>query len=215
LIGPNGAGKTTLLNLISGLYKCDKGDIYICGKNVTTTPPYKRARMGLARTFQQPRFMQRSSIRDNLLVGTDLANQIGYFRSFFGVKGADFESELEELLEIVGFKINWNDDILSLPYGQRKLLEIVRAMLAHPKIALIDEPAAGLNDIEIERVIKMIELMKKKEMAIVLIEHKMDMVMNICNNILVLNFGKVIAYGKPKEVALDPMVQEAYLGRKK
>jgi branched-chain amino acid transport system ATP-binding protein len=212
LIGPNGAGKTTLLNLISGIYEVDSGQIFFEEKEITHLPAHKRARLGLGRTFQSPRFMNRASIKDNLELGTDLRNQFSYTQSFFGKKGADFYSELEELMEIAGFTFDWNEHITSLPYGQQKLLEIVRAMLAHPIVILVDEPAAGLNKQEQERVSLLLRKAVDSGMGVVLIEHSMEMVMNICDNITVLNFGEVIAKGKPQEIATNPQVIEAYLG---
>lgn len=216
LIGPNGAGKTTLLNLISGIYSVDKGKIYFLGKDVTNVPSHDRARMGLGRTFQSPRFLQRSSIRENLLLGTDLADQLGYWHSFMGKKGSDFEGELKELMEVAGFTFNWDDEISALPYGQRKLLEIVRSMLAHPKVMLVDEPAAGLNSREIDNAMALLNLAaKERKIGVVLIEHSMDMVMNICHEITVISFGKVIGEGTPEQVSSNEAVIEAYLGRKK
>lgn len=213
LIGPNGAGKSTMLNLISGIYNVDKGSIYFEGKNVTQEPSYKRSRMGIARTFQSPRFMHRSSIRDNMLIGIDLGQQHSYWQSFYGKKGRDLEEEIKEYLEIAELSIDWDEDIMSLPYGHKKMLEIVRALLSNPKIMLVDEPAAGLNDGEIARSIKLLEYAtKKKNIGVVLIEHKMEMVMNICRDIVVLNFGRVIANDIPQKVATCPAVIQAYLG---
>jgi len=114
LIGPNGAGKTTLLNLISGIYTVDDGKIHFGDTEVTHMASYDRAKLGLARTFQSPRFLQRSSIRDNLLLGTDLADHLGYVKSFFGVKGTDLNKELKELMDIAGFTFDWDEDIASL-----------------------------------------------------------------------------------------------------
>ena len=213
LIGPNGAGKTTLLNLISGIYDCDGGSIYIGDMNVTKMPAHNRPHLGLARTFQTPRFLQRSSIRDNLLLGTDLADKMQYLKSFFGFKGYPFEKDLDELMEIAGFRFDWNEDILSIPYGQRKRLEIVRALLTHPKVMLVDEPAAGLISGELKRVVDLLRFAASRDVGVVLIEHRMDMVMNTCHNIVVLNFGVVIAKGTPDEVSSNPDVIEAYLGR--
>lgn len=212
LIGPNGAGKTTLLNLISGIYDVDGGNIFFNGKDVTKLPTHVRAKMGIGRTFQSPRFMNRASIEDNLKVGTDLLNQFGYIQSFFGKKGHDFMKNLEELMEIAGFTFDWQDQITSLPYGQQKLLEIVRAMLAQPKLILVDEPAAGLNKQEQERASQLLFHAVKKGVGVVLIEHSMDMVMSICDRITVLSFGKVIAEGLPVEIANNQQVIEAYLG---
>lgn len=213
LIGPNGAGKSTLMNIISGIYTPDKGSIYLDEKDITKVPPYTRARMGIGRTFQTPRFLQRSNIRDNLLIGTDLANQMGYMNSLFGKKGADFETELAELMVVANFTFDWSEDISSLPFGKLKLLEIVRTMLGHPRIMLVDEPAAGLNNKEIEYAMDLLNLASKKRgIGVLLIEHSMDMIMDICEDIVVLNFGEVIAMGGPEAISSNPLVIEAYLG---
>ena len=214
LIGPNGAGKTTTLNLISGLYTCDTGKVYLDGEDVTSVSAYNRARKGLARTFQTPRFLTRSTIAENMKLGTDLADQMSFLSSFFGKKGCNFLDEVDELMEIAELKVDWNDDISSLAYGQMKRLEIIRGLLTHPKVMLVDEPAAGLNAKELEKSVALIRHAAKKGVAIVLIEHKMDMIMNVCDNITVLNFGKMIAYGTPDEVSSNEEVIEAYLGRK-
>ena len=214
LIGPNGAGKTTLLNLISGIYDVDSGQIIFNGQDVTKLPTHKRARMGIGRTFQSPRFMNRANIEDNLKVGTDLLNQFGYIQSFFGKKGHDFLADLNELMEIAGFTFDWEDQITALPYGQQKLLEIVRAMLSHPKVILVDEPAAGLNNKEIEYLMDILRMAAKKmNIGVLVIEHSMDMIMDLCETIAVLNFGELIADGTPAEISNNTAVIEAYLGR--
>lgn len=214
LIGPNGAGKSTTLNLISGLYACDTGKVFLDGKDVTKVSAHNRARLGLGRTFQTPRFLTRSTVGDNMKLGTDLADQMGYLKSFLGFPGRNFLHEVDELMEIADLRVNWNDDISSLAYGQMKRLEIIRGLLSHPKVMLIDEPAAGLNAKELEKSVALMRYAAKQGVGIVLIEHKMDMIMNVCDHIVVLNFGKMIAHGTPAEVSSDEGVIEAYLGRK-
>ena len=214
LIGPNGAGKTTIMNLISNIFPLGSGKIYFNGQDVTRLPSYQRARMGIARTFQTPRFMHRSSIRDNLMMGTDLHDQISYLKSFLGVKKTDFIQETEELMAYAGFTLRWDDDISGIPFGQRKLLEIVRSLLSHPKVLLVDEPAAGLTTQEIINVKELLLFAaKKRNIGVLLIEHQMDLVMSICENIDVLVFGEIIASDKPEQIAVNPLVLEAYLGR--
>ena len=213
LIGPNGAGKSTLMNIISGIYVPDSGKIFLDEEEINKVSPFTRSRMGVGRTFQTPRFMQRSSIRDNLLLGTDLADQMGYFKSFIGKKGNPFEKELKELMEVAHFSFDWDDDISALPFGKRKLLEIVRSMLGHPRVMLVDEPAAGLNNKEIEYAMDLLKLAaRERNVGVLLIEHSMDMIMDLCDDIVVINFGQVIASGKPEEIASNKLVIEAYLG---
>ena len=213
LIGPNGAGKSTLMNLISGIYMVDSGKIFLNERDITDVQPYYRARMGIGRTFQTPRFLQRSSIRDNLLLGTDLANQMGYLNSFLNKKGADFEEELKEYMQFVDFELDMEEEITTMSFGQLKQLEIVRSLLSHPKVMLVDEPAAGLNNKEIDDVMVLLRYAaKEKQIGVLLIEHSMDMIMNICDDIVVVNFGKVIGKGTPAEVSNNPAVIEAYLG---
>lgn len=213
LIGPNGAGKTTMMNLISGIYSCDSGRILFDGTDVTKVASHKRARMGIGRTFQTPRFLTKSSIRDNLYMGTDLQDQLGFIKSFLGVKGSDFSAEIEEYLKLTGFELDWDDDIDSLPFGHQKLLEIVRSLLSKPKVMLIDEPAAGLNSAEIQNVMNLIRYAaKEKGIGVLVIEHRMDMMLTLCEVIDVLSFGEIIGHGTPDEIVTMPRVLEAYLG---
>lgn len=148
------------------------------------------------------------------MLGVDLHDQLGYGKSFLGAKGSDFAGELEELMEMAGFRFDWDDDISALPFGQRKILEIVRSMLAHPKVMLVDEPAAGLTTQEIEQARNLLMFAaKKRNIGILLIEHQMDLVMGTCETIDVLVFGEIVARGVPEEIAVNPIVLEAYLGR--
>lgn len=207
LIGPNGAGKTTLLNLITGIYPSDGGKIVLNEKEVTKLPTHKRARLGIARTFQHPRLLDGCDIRTNILLGMDLANKRKKKNT------VNLEAEISMLLECAGLQnINLEDSIEKLSYGQQKMLEIVRALLSEPSVLLLDEPAAGLNEKEMEYIIKLIHVATQREIAVLLIEHAMDLVMGICDRLTVLNFGHQITTGTPEEVQANEEVIAAYLG---
>lgn len=214
LIGPNGAGKTTLINLISGITEHDDGSILYMGKDISKMPAFQRGRIGIGRTFQVPRFLNKSSVRDNMMLGLDLRNGVGDAKSFFGTPKVDLDAELEPLMKVAGFDLDLKAEISSMPFGQLKLLEIVRALLANPKVLLVDEPAAGLNSSEIDRVSDLLNLAaRERNIAVLLIEHRMDLVVDICKELHVLVFGKIIAEGAPEVVTALPEVIEAYLGR--
>jgi len=214
LIGPNGAGKTTLINLISGITEHDSGKIYFMGKDISEVPAFRRGRMGVGRTFQVPRFLNKSSVLDNLMLGVDLKNDVGDLKSFFGKPQVDLQAALKPLMKVAGFELDLNSEISSMSFGQLKLLEIVRALLSNPKVLLVDEPAAGLNSKEIDRVSELLTLAaKERGIAVLLIEHRMDLVVDICKKLHVLVFGKIIAEGAPEVVTTLPEVIEAYLGR--
>ena len=205
LIGPNGAGKTTILNIIMWIYDADKGNIYLGGTDITKLPTYKRARMGIARTFQHPRLLTRCDILTNIQMGIDLTKRTQ--------KQNVDESELRELLEAANLQdVDLSLSVGQLSYGQQKLLEIVRAVLSHPYIMLVDEPAAGLNHREMDYIVALFNIAVKKGIAVLLIEHAMDLVMGICDRITVLNFGKQIMTGTPDEVQNNDEVIAAYLG---
>lgn len=207
LIGPNGAGKTTLLNLITGIYSADRGEIYLNEKNITKAPTYKRALLGIARTFQHPRLLERCDIRTNIQLGVDLANKRKKKNS------KQLEMEITKLLGCAGLRnVNLSDSIDKLSYGQRKMLEIVRSLLSEPTVLLLDEPAAGLNNKEMEYIVALIEVAIEWDIAVLLIEHAMDLVMGICDQLTVLNFGHQIANGTPTEIQENQTVIDAYLG---
>jgi branched-chain amino acid transport system ATP-binding protein len=209
LIGPNGAGKTTLINLITGIYKVNSGSIVLNGNDITKAPAHTRAKKGITRTFQHPHLLQRCDIETNIYLGVDLA------KKNIELKSLDHEKLLDELLEVAGLKLNMRDGIDKLAYGQQKLLEVVRAILTRPSVLLLDEPAAGLNQKEMEHIVALVDIAIKMNSAVLLIEHRMDLVMSICDRITVLNFGNQIANGVPAEIQDNPVVIEAYLGRKR
>jgi len=203
LIGPNGSGKSTALNLISGVTDMDSGNVILDGETITKEASYMRARLGIARTFQHPRLLKRCDVRTNLFLGSDLANMKKHSSPF----------TLEQLMEAAGLRLDLGDSITTMSYGQQKLFEIVRALLTNPKVVLLDEPAAGLNTKEMERVEALINIAVKNNAAVLLVEHSMDLVMNLCHVITVLNFGRPIAEGIPEEILSNEAVIEAYLGR--
>ena len=206
LIGPNGAGKTTLLNLITGIYMPVRGTVVLGNKNISKQPTYKRARAGIARTFQHPRLLGRCDIKTNIYMGVDLANNRKK-------KSGQVDNELAVLMKTAGLEtVNLKDTVDKLSYGQQKLLEIIRAILCEPSVMLLDEPAAGLNNRETEYVGALIQAAVGKNIAVLLIEHAMDFVMSICDRITVLNFGHQIMTGTPKEVQENEAVIKAYLG---
>ena len=158
LIGPNGAGKSTLMNMISGILPQDKGAIFLKDTEISSLPAYTRSRMGIGRTFQTPRFLNQASLEVNLRLATDLKNhRTGFLASFFKAHDRSFIHELGQYMELAGFSFDLHGQVSSLTYGQLKILEIVRSLLAHPKVILVDEPCAGLNDKETENVVALLK----------------------------------------------------------
>ena len=218
IIGPNGAGKTTLFNVISGLYRADQGEIVLDGNDVTGLPPEGLASRGLSRTFQNLQIFQRMTAAENVMVGRHLRERCNLFADLFRLPSVTRQNEQTreaaiKLLDEVGIK--GSADVLagSLSYGACKRLEIARALAAEPKVLLLDEPAAGCNSVETEEIDELIRKVAAGGIAIVLVEHDMKLVMNISDRILVLNRGKPLVEGTPREVRDNPTVLEAYLGK--
>jgi neutral amino acid transport system ATP-binding protein len=218
LIGPNGAGKTTLFNLLSNFITPDSGEVLLNGQPIQTTAPHRIARKGMVRTFQVAKALSRLSVLENLLLATQ--NQTG--EKFFNVllQPGKIRSEEQrsrqramEILESIGLAHKAHDYAGGLSGGQRKLLEIGRALMTRPNLILLDEPAAGVNPTLINQICDYIELWNQQGVTFLIIEHNMDVIMSLCDRVWVLAEGKNLASGTPTEVQRDSRVLEAYLGQ--
>jgi branched-chain amino acid transport system ATP-binding protein len=218
LIGPNGAGKTTVFNMLTGVYKPTEGEIFVGGVSTHDFKPYQITALGVARTFQNIRLFKELSVLDNVKIGGHIhykysvAAAVLKTNRFHDAEEAA-ESDAMELLKIFGLEDRADYYAKNLPYGDQRRLEIARALSAQPKLLLLDEPAAGLNDRETRDLLQTIrDIHKRFDIAILVIEHNMELVMELCERIIVLNFGKTIAQGTPGQVRENPVVIEAYLG---
>ncbi len=205
LIGPNGAGKTTLFNVITGLLPPTDGSVSIDGRDVTRLGPHKRARKGLARTFQRLELFTMLTVRENIRVAADI------HKRWSGDK-EDAGEVTERIIDRVGLRPCADLRVTALPTGQGRLVELGRALACKPSILLLDEPASGQDESETEQFARLLRQLSGEGMAVVLVEHDVQLVMAVCDRISVLDFGKVIASGRPAEIQHDEAVLAAYLG---
>lgn len=205
LIGPNGAGKTTLFNVVGGLLHPKQGWVRIDGKEITKLNPTHRARQGLARTFQRLELFTMLSVRENVQVAVET------YRGWSN-RREDVRQRVDELLELVGLADAADQRVTTLPTGQGRMVELARALACRPRAVLLDEPASGQDDAETDRFAALLRHLAGKGLAVVLVEHDVRLVMDVCEVVHVLDFGRIIAVGTPSEVQRDPAVAAAYLG---
>lgn len=209
LIGPNGAGKTTVFNLISGLLKPDSGAIMLDGERVEGKQPHQITRRGVSRTFQISRDLQEMTLLENLIVQSPTSR----FADLF--KGSMLEHERDhamELLDFVGITHLANEKSKNLSYGQKKLMEFAATLMTEPRLILLDEPAGGVNPALLEDIMERIQVLNQRGITFLIVEHNMDVVMNLCDPIIVMAYGTVLAKGAPQDIQNDEEVLEAYLG---
>lgn len=218
LIGPNGAGKTTVFNLLTGVYQPTAGNIEVDGISIVGKSAHQITGMGVARTFQNIRLFKKMTVLDNVKVAYNKNMKYGFLEGIlhagrYAAEEAELDKKARDLLKIFDMEQMADTPAESLPYGKQRKLEIARALATDPKLLLLDEPAAGMNPTETRELMDTIALIRKKfGVAILLIEHDMGLVMGICEKIYVLNYGKVLAAGRPEQIANDEKVITAYLG---
>ncbi len=217
LIGPNGAGKSTVFNAIAGVVKPIEGHVFFQGNNITGSPPYQVAWEGIARTYQNLKLFHEMTVLDNVIVGGLCGGKTRFLGSLFGGKktaqeDAFIRDKANTILESLGLSDIRNARVKALPYGQRKAIELARALATEPKILLLDEPSAGMNIEETNAIMRLLHQINEQGYTILLIEHDMRMVMGLSSRVSVLDFGRKIAEGTPDDIVKSEQVIKAYLG---
>ena len=219
LIGPNGAGKTTVFNMLTGVYQPTEGAVYLDGNLMAGKKPHQMVKAGIARTFQNIRLFKKMTVIDNVRVAFNLHMKYSVLQSILRTplvwkEEEEIDRKARELLSVFNMEGLADHIAANLPYGQQRKLEIARALATNPKVLLLDEPAAGMNPTETAELMEAISIIRKRfHVSILLIEHDMSLVMKICERLVVIDYGQIIAAGTPQEVARDPKGIGAYLGK--
>lgn len=206
LIGPNGAGKTTMLNVVTGLLNPGRGQVLLDGKDITRRPPHKRAQLGLARTFQRLELFTSLTVRDNIRVAGEIRNHWGFGDNL------DPQVEADRVLELIGLRDVADREVGDIPTGQARVVELGRALMTRPRVLLLDEPASGQTEQETHVFGELLTRLAGDGLAVCLVEHDMALVMEVCDVVHVLDYGRMIAVGAPAEIRSDQAVIDAYLG---
>jgi branched-chain amino acid transport system ATP-binding protein len=209
LIGPNGAGKTTLFNVVCGLQRPEAGQVVLDGRDITHAAPHRRARHGLARTFQRLELFTSLTVWDNVRVGGDIRHR---WSGRGWRRGSDSAAEADAMIELSGLEAIAEREVSEIPTGQARVVELARALMTRPTALLLDEPAAGQTEAETVAFGALLRRLAADGLAICLVEHDMSLVMDVCETVHVLDYGRTIAVGPPGQVRADPAVIEAYLG---
>jgi branched-chain amino acid transport system ATP-binding protein len=217
IIGPNGAGKTTIFNVVTGLYRPTAGEVRLRGRAITELPPHARARLGIARTFQNIRLFRELTVDANVRVARYGRTRVGLAGALlrtpeFRRERAETDRSVRALLESVGLHGRGDEPARSLPYGDQKRVELARALAAEPSVLLLDEPAAGMSTGEADELMTLVRQLRDRGLAIFLVEHHIRVVMGVSNRVAVMNHGELIAEGPPAVIRRDPAVIAAYLG---
>ncbi|MGE5613412.1 MAG: ABC transporter ATP-binding protein [Bacillota bacterium] len=218
IIGPNGAGKTTVFNLISGIYKPDSGEIVYNGRNIAYMPQHEIAKLGISRTFQNIRLFTGLTVLENVMTALDSNTRYSIFSAMLSLPTKRRNEKINHekalaVLEYIGLSKYRNEHPANLPYGLQRRVELARAIINEPQLLMLDEPAAGLNPMEVTDFIKLVsDIRNKYKCGILVIEHRMQVINELSDYIYVINFGNMLAHGKPEEIVNNPEVIKAYIG---